>query len=458
MGAAGLGIVSMVGGSHALGGPGLGELTSITANGGAEQAGQKDREPAPEEQPGAHAPATADPTDGTGGDKDGTGGDRAETLGTSEATAVPCNSSELVSALVRANNEGGGNIALAAGCTYTLAKPDQSDAESGLPVIYHPITINGAGATISRSTDAAVFRFFTVRGGGELKLVDLTLTNGRAANGGSIQVDHDATAAVERVTITQSTALAAEGGGGAIFNDGHMTVVDSKFHDNQAAGASGKGGAILNGGVFTMADSEFTNNSANAFGGGFANFQGAADVATTAFTYNNATEGGGIASVNARTKVWDTDVIRNFAKVGGGILNRDAVITLRNLTVHRNTSTTNGGGIATVNGLVAADDSFIEENTGRGNGAGIFAEKSTLLVRGTEVNRNSGVGALSKGGGIHAEKGQVSVFKSRLTENNSTAKPGGFFAKDAKTKIDGRSSITKNRPVNCGNGIEHCSD
>ncbi|GAB2932826.1 membrane protein [Micromonospora polyrhachis] len=441
-GAAGLGIVSMAGGSGALNNVNLGPLAAITASDGVEHGEHGDKEQVRTDPPRRDASKPADPS--------------LPNAVTSVATPVPCDPYGLVAALVRANAEGGGDLNLAAGCTYTLATPDQGDAQSGLPIIQHPITIIGAGATIARDNDAAPFRFFTVRGGGELKLVDLNLTNGRAASGGSIQVDHDGTATVERVTITESTALAPDGGGGAIFNDGHLTVVDSTFHANRAAGATGKGGALLNGGVLTVAGSEFTNNTAGGSGGGFANFQGAADVATSTFINNNATEGGGIASVNARSKVWDTALTGNTAKVGGGIVNREAVITLRKMTIRQNISTANGGGIATIQGLVAADDSFVEENTGRGNGAGIFAETSTLLVRRTEVNRNSGVGPQSKGAGIHAEKGQITMFKSRVAENGATQKPGGFFVKDAQSKIDNVTVIAKNGPVNCGKAVENC--
>ncbi|WP_091630564.1 hypothetical protein [Micromonospora peucetia] len=428
--------------------------------------------------------------DGPAGERPG-GRDEQERSGPAEQgsrighrpeVAVPCDSAKLISALVRANAEGGADLRLASRCTYELThafqQPDDydggirdaretadsaenpGDAEApprnpqhdraGLPVIYHPITIRGEGATIVRDTHAEAFRFFTVRDGGELTLSDVVLRNGlSAAEGGSIHVVHGASAVVERTTVIGSTSLSAEGGGGGIFNDGHLVVTGSTFVDNHAAGTAGKGGGLLNGGVLSLRTSEFRGNSAVAYGGGFGNYRGAAEVHSSTFARNNATQGGGIASFSARTRVADSKVVDNTAQTGGGIANSDALIFLRGLEVRDNTATGNGGGISTVQGLVPVDDSVVAGNTARGSGGGIFAEKSNLLVRWSEVDRNHAVGAKSKGGGVFAKLGQVSLFSSRVTGNGATVKPGGLFADKARVKVDDETDTIENEPTNC---------
>ncbi|MFC8849757.1 MULTISPECIES: hypothetical protein [unclassified Micromonospora] len=405
---------------------------------------------------------------------------------------VPCDSARLVAALVQANAEGGATVRLAPKCTYTLShafqQPDEydggirdareaadaaetpGDAElpprqpgddnTGLPVIYQAITVEGSGATIARGGNAETFRFFTVRDGGELTLRDVVLRNGRStAEGGSVHVVHGATAVLERTTVVGSTSVSAKEGGGGVFNDGNMVVRESRFVGNSAAGAEGKGGGMLNGGVLTMTKTEFRDNSANGYGGGLANYRGAADIATTILAHNIAGQGGGLASFSARTKVEDTRVVDNTAGAGGGIANSDAVLVLRGLVVEGNTASGNGGGISSVQGLLPMDDSVVTGNHARGNGGGIFADRSNLLVRTSEVSGNAAAGAKSTGGGIHTIAGQLSLFKSKVVGNSSTLPPGGIFADRARVRIDDASVIIENRPTNCVGSkvtIAHC--
>jgi predicted outer membrane repeat protein len=411
-------------------------------------------------------------------------GDPAGYGGSREVEFVPCDPDWLVGAIARANAEGGANLRLASGCTYTLTAVNgsapaggppsggapgsgpPSDAVDnpvpagnlGLPLIHQQVTIDGAGATITRDSNSEDFSFFYVLNGGALTLRDVTLSNGRAPEGGSIEIEHGGTVVLEDTTITKSVATFATGGGGAVFNDGHLAASESRFTDNSAAGAAGKGGGILNGGVLTVQGSEFSNNTAGGSGGGFANFQGAADLGESTFVDNRAPEGGGIASVSARTKVWDSTVAGNTATVvGGGIANRDAVITLDKLRVSNNTSATNGGGVSTAQGLLTVDDSTVEANTAEGNGGGIYAETSNLIVRRSDDSRNRAVGGDSKGGAVFVEKGQAAIFESRFVENSATEYAGGVFAKDVQVNIDDETLIDRNRPCTGGMETGECS-
>ena len=85
------------------------------------------------------------------------------------ASVVPCSVSSLVSAITTANNTpGGGTLTLTSGCTYILtAKNNSTDGGTGLPVIKGQVTIQGSGATITRSGSVA-FRLLDVTSGGSL--------------------------------------------------------------------------------------------------------------------------------------------------------------------------------------------------------------------------------------------------------------------------------------------------
>ncbi|WP_018720143.1 right-handed parallel beta-helix repeat-containing protein [Salinispora fenicalii] len=403
--------------------------------------------------------------------------------GKSRAIPVPCDSAKLIAALVRVNAEGGGVLRLAPRCTYRLTdafqEPDQydggirdareaadsaenpgeaddkpprnpADDKAGLPVIYHPVTIEGEQATIERAHDAEVFRFFTVRDGGELTLRNVRLVGGRSdAEGGAVHVVHGASATIERVTAVHNASSSAEGGGGALFNDGNMVVRDSTLIDNHAYGSEGKGGGLLNNGVLTLHSSTFKGNSATAYGGGLGNYQAAAEVHTSTFTHNSARQGGGLASFSARTRVSDSKVVDNRAETGGGIANSDALIYLRGMQVRDNIATGDGGGISTFQGLVPLDDSVVVGNTAHGSGGGIHATKSNLLVRDSKVRNNHAVEEKSIGGGIAVSMGRVALYRSQVVENQSTLPAGGLNVDKAQATVDSKSVIVKNEPTNC---------
>lgn len=398
------------------------------------------------------------------------------------AAPVPCDSAKLIAALVRVNAEGGGALRLAPRCTYTLTdafhQPDAydggirdareaadaaenpgqaekpprnpADDKAGLPVIYHPVIIEGEHATIERRRDAEDFRFFTVRDAGELTLRNVTLVGGRsAAEGGAVHVVHGASAVIERVTALHNTSYSAEGGGGALFNDGNMVVRDSTLVDNHAYGREGKGGGLLNNGVLTLHSSTFEGNSAAAYGGGLGNYQAAAEVHTSTFERNSAAQGGGLASFSARTRVSETKVVGNRAQTGGGIANSDALIFLRDMEIRGNVASGDGGGVSSFQGLVPLDDSVVAGNTAHGSGGGVYAAKSNLLVRDSTVRHNAAVGARSHGGGVAVSMGRVALYRSLVAENRSTLPAGGLDVDKAQATVGPKTVVAENRPSNC---------
>ncbi|MGK7897371.1 MAG: hypothetical protein AB4372_28065, partial [Xenococcus sp. (in: cyanobacteria)] len=98
----------------------------------------------------------------------------------------------------------------------------------------------------------------------EVKLKDLTITGGNAADVGGGILN------LEKLTLKDSSIMgnAAQLRGGGIFNVGELRVKDSVISENLAVQASG--GGISNVGKLTVKDSIIENNFASA-GGGIAN-------------------------------------------------------------------------------------------------------------------------------------------------------------------------------------------
>jgi hypothetical protein len=257
------------------------------------------------------------------------------------AATLSCDTPSLISAIATANGTpGGGTLVLSTGCVYTLASANNTtEGGTGLPVITGNVTVQGAGATITRSTATGVpaFRLFDVAGGGSLTLNSLTLSNGLANNG--------------------------QQGGGAIFSHGTLAVTAGTFTNNSSPATTGtSGGAIDSSGTLTVTTSTFSGNSGQE-GGGIMN-QNSATVTNSTFTSNNATIYGGGALVNAAgTATLAGDTFVGNTGPGGGAIDNDATLNISNSTFTNNTGGTNGGGAIVNFGTTTVNQSTFSGNT-----------------------------------------------------------------------------------------------
>ena len=286
---------------------------------------------------------------------------------------VPCNAPNLISAISIANSTpGGGTLVLTTGCVYTLTSANNAtDGGTGLPVITGKVTIQGAGATITRSTASGTpaFRVFDVATNGNLNLNSLTLSNGLANNG--------------------------QQGGGAIFSHGTLAVTAGTFTNNSSPATTGtSGGAIDSSGTLTVTTSTFSGNSAQEGGGVFN--QNSATITNSTFTSNTATIYGGGASVNgAGTETLAGDTFVGNTGPGGGALDNDATLNISNSTFTNNTGGTNGGGAVVNFGTATVKQSTFSGNTSP-YGANIFnytgftLSMSMDIVAGGLVGTNCG--------------------------------------------------------------------
>lgn len=192
---------------------------------------------------------------------------------------------------------GADTIVLAAGATYTLTTVDNNgEGPNGVPFVTSPITINGNGATITRSSASGTpqFRLTDIVTGGSVTLNDLTVSN----------FDEPAGAGINGV----------QGLGGAILAHGDLTINDSTISGNRAEFSEttdADGGAIWAGGTLTVTNSTISGNAAagrgGSVGGGIIVRPGAvATITSSTFADNSAQQGNDLETESSGLTITDT--------------------------------------------------------------------------------------------------------------------------------------------------------
>lgn len=183
---------------------------------------------------------------------------------------VSCDTTELVAAITTANGTPEADtLNLSASCIYSFTTADVTNSDSALPRITTPITINGNGATFTRS--GGLFRFFYIASSGNLILKDVSLTGGGGAsfndNGGAVAVIGGTLTLMNSTLSGNHTAQRA---GALIVNDsGTANVINSVVSGNSAS--FGGGLYTDNGGTLNVINSVISGNSCTLNGGGILN-------------------------------------------------------------------------------------------------------------------------------------------------------------------------------------------
>jgi len=428
--------------------------------------------------------------------------------------SVPCNGGNpaaLIAAIKAANGTPTADtINVAAGCTYVFNAPDNTtDGGNALPVITTPITINGSGVTLQRSTAGGTldFRLVEVSSNGTLTLNGETLTNGQLTQGplsaGAGLLNFGTTnlknAKVDgnRVLISGSPSVPV-GGGIANINPGVLNVSNSDVSGNQLdastmclcmSAAIPLGGGIANSGTTTINTSTVTNNTAQggggvvfAFGGGISS--GAANAPMVTITASKLLDnevtgsdafgfavGGGFAG-NALS-MSSTEVAGNLTgqlsgyageALGGGIAVTKATNISSNSSIHDNDavgisgSAAAGGGVANLAGLTITSSSIYNNTAGTLSssapafGGGIH-NAGTLVLNTTKVSGNQAFGSPGWGGGIFNAQGATAHLVNSSVKSNQASDDGGGVYNDLSnpsTAVSGSvTAITGNTPDNC---------
>ncbi|MBK8025525.1 MAG: hypothetical protein IPK19_30045 [Chloroflexi bacterium] len=308
---------------------------------------------------------------------------------------------------------------------YILATVNNTDpigpGATGLPRILPAtgtLTIDGNNATITRDANALDFRHFLVVTNARLTLNDLTLSNGRADNGGSVV--NGGTLILNRVRVIDNTATGVSGGdngdgGGLITLGGTVAINDSTFSGNTALDDGGaiynylatttvtgstlsgntatndRGGAINNlDATLVVTNSTISGNSAGSDGGGVRSFGASTASFTNAtFTGNDAANGGGLYLSGTTTNLYNTLVIGNTADSAGAEDCATFVLTNSSSNLSGAGTGCGPGGFTTAASAASVLDPALADNGG-------LTETHALLPGSPAINAG-GNGVVSQG-------------------------------------------------------------
>ena len=379
---------------------------------------------------------------------------------------IHCTLREAINA---SNNDGvASQILFAVSGTILLDGVDNTtDGPNGLPSVTTPITIEGDGITVARSSAAGApnFRVFHVAGSGNLALNEVTVTNGALPgastggglyNAGTLALTHSTvgnnrtglnghggglyntgTLALTNSTVSNNrTGLNGHGGG--LYSASALTLTNSLISNNHT-GANGVGGGLYNAGTLTLTHSTVSNNGSDrGSGGGIFNETSGALTVSDSLISNNLSgtggHGGGIANVGALTLTHST-IISNqsgdggngrdggHGGHGGGIFN-SGTLTLTNSTISGNRSGDGGRGGGTIRDECGGGRGTVRGTGGAGgNGGGILNSGTLTLTNSTLSDNRNGDGGNSPGfrdtGGAGGSGGGI-LNTGVLTLTNST--------------------------------------
>ena len=360
----------------------------------------------------------------------------------------------------------GPDTVILSGNTYTLTASDNDlYGDTGLPVISDTVTIQGAGATIRRDGAAADFRILAVNPTGDLTLDGVTITGGRAIDGGGI-FSYEGS-----VTITNTSTISgnvATNSGGGIYNyadGGSATVRIYNSHIVSNTATNDHGGGIYNKvrdnqAVVIVDNSTIENNTTNDRGGGIYNnaLGGLFDDAQVIIRNNSRISGN-------TTNQSDGGGIYNSADLGSGLITIQDSIISGNRAGANSSSGDDGGGLYNYgyySAYVTVDNSAIVSNTVNKSGGGIynyaFYQANVTIQNNTIISGNQTVGTeFGSGGGIF-NKGDsayapvsIYVYNSQIINNNIWNSGGGLFNEDYTgyaTTLVQNSTIAGNRALN----------
>ncbi len=269
---------------------------------------------------------------------------------------------------------------------------------------------------------------------------NLTITNGRAGDGGGVYIT---SGAVSNCLITGNTATnsnTTSAGGGGVYLGTSGQLYDSWVIGNIVTNQSGY---IRGGGIFISGASALASNcliAGNSSYGATAQYSGGGGVGIYMFgrvercvisnNYSSSHGGGMHFATRFGIQIAACDIVDNITPgYGGGIFLRQQVAggttVITNCTISNNTATgvTSIGGGVYANGDVewTVKNSRIADNSCGNDGGGLFITRGaivdTCLVHGNVADT---VATNTGGGGIKMHDGSV-VFNT-IIENNYTEK------------------------------------
>ena len=308
----------------------------------------------------------------------------------------------LAAQIQAANSSGSGAITLSGDIILTVE----------LPAVTGDLTIDGRGHGISGGGE---YRIFAVDGG-QLTLRDIRLSDGKAESGGAITVSNEAMLKLEDASLLGNIA---ETKGGAIYVlGGSLQIKDSRFEKNcvrllrRRLNPGGQGPERVERGVDDDGCSLVTQYRSSLDGGGEAAGQGGAihlaggaraDIDSSTFSENRATDGGAVAATSgSRLDIDGSYFADNEASsYAGAVLAEGSVNDIINSSFVKNAAYQGGGAVSSSAGMVRISNSTFSENQSETDAGAVSAqyEADVTITHASFVNNWSlyrDAGALQK--------------------------------------------------------------
>ena len=266
-------------------------------------------------------------------------------------------------------------------------------------------------------------------------MASMTLTQGKTANGGAIQMT---TQTLNLSNMDFNNNSATTSGGAIAVTTGSVFVTNSTFEDNVATTS---GGAIHASSTATLniADSQIIANTSTSDGGAIFINAGTLAISKVIFDSNRGSDGGAIYSSTDTTSVdiQKSYFINNVAAAMGGAVYMavKGTLTIANTTLESNTAlatgSSGGGAIQIANGLTTITNSTFTKNVTTGAGGAIRSSSSgTLNVFNSTIVGNTASLTGDGAGGIHFTGTTTASFTKATLENTIVAANTGYNGPD----------------------------
>jgi hypothetical protein len=191
-----------------------------------------------------------------------------------------------------------------------------------------------------------------------------------------LHVGSTGTLTVEGLTLRGGNGLT----GGGLLNQGGTVAIGQVLFDDNFGDAGG--GLNNDGGLVTIDNAKFVANASFHGGGGLRNASGIVLISQTSFA-RNVSDGGGAISNAGTMFISNCAIVENLTGVipGGGISNSGTLIAI-NTTIARNTNVGGvfgGAGLHSSGGVVTLTNSTVVHNVARSSGAGLQGGTFVLL-------------------------------------------------------------------------------
>jgi hypothetical protein len=296
-----------------------------------------------------------------------------------------------------------------------------------------PLELSGASATATEIIDgngritvsgADASRVFQIDAGVRAELDGLTITQGRATEGGGIY--NAGTLTVSNSALSGNSVNGTHEYGGGIYNSGTLTVSNSTLSGNSANGTPNYGGGgIYNHGTMTLSNSTLSGNTAIGIGGGIFN-DGTLTVSNSTLSGNSASgyyaAGGGIfndGTLTVSNSTLSGNSVNGPHDYGGGIYNNNT-LTVSNSTLSANSATEFGGGIYNDYGTLTVSNSTLSANSASQDGGGIFNHGTSpvTLTNATLIANRANTGSGNfHGGGLFVYSGTPLLHNTLIAGN-----------------------------------------